>query len=261
MVSVKTLSTSLGFILMSCLLLTAHADTKYVTDRIVLELHETKSSLSPLIEQLPSGAALNVLEKDGAHARVETADGKSGWVEAAYLQNSKPAQLLFEELKKTHQELKQQHQRNLDAMQNIQATPQQPNVSDKTLEDAKNVGWMRGEMNKARKQAKELEQQLKNLSGTKNNSKKEKEELQNRISELELVLKASNIENEENTIEINRLISAAEDKEFLKTAGMETEISLLWFLISILIFFGAGVFLGMRLLDAHNRKRHGGFKI
>ena len=260
-ISVKTLAIRLSFVLMSLMLLPAHAQTKYVTDRIVLELHETKSSLSPLIEQLPSGAALNVLEKDGAHARVETADGKSGWVEAAYLQNSKPAQLLLEELKIAHEQLKNEHQQNLNKLENMESIPQQPKLSDKTLEDAKNVGWMRGEMNKARQKTKQLEQQLKSISGTKNNAKTEKADLQNRISELELILKASNIENEENTIEINRLISEAESKAFLKTAGMETQVSLLWYLISILIFLGIGAFLGMRFLDAQNRKRHGGFKI
>lgn len=229
------------------------AETKYVTDKIVLELHTSKSTSSPLVAQLPSGAELEVLEKDGAHARVETTDGKTGWVEAAYLMSSKPAQVLYEELKK-------EHQRNLKAMENMQSG-NDLQLSPQLIEDAKNIGWMRGEMNKARERAKQLEDQLKKKTSASGNIEKQRQQYQSTITELETKLQVATIENEENMAEINRLINVIENKELFVTAGMDTKIPLLWFLIAILVFLIAGVVSGMYMLDAHNRKRHGGFRI
>lgn len=238
------------FILLSASSL-ALAETKYVTDKIVLELHKTKSSLSELIEQLPSGSPLTILETDGAYSRVEANDGKSGWVESAYLMNDKPAQLLYSELQ-------QEHKRSLALIESLKNDIASSGQSE---EDIKNIGWMRAELKKARDRAKNLESVL-----TKNNkqlgeSRGSSQQLENKISDLQTQLKAAEIDNEENMQEITRLIREADDEAFFITAGLQTEIPLIWFLIGISVFLIIGIAAGALMFDAHYRKRHGGFRI
>jgi SH3 domain protein len=65
----------------------AHAETRYVSDRLEVTLRTGTSTQHAIIRMLPSGARVEVLSTDEAtgYARVRAADGTEGWVLVRYL--------------------------------------------------------------------------------------------------------------------------------------------------------------------------------
>jgi SH3 domain protein len=76
----------------------AEAETAYVTDSLRLGLHRREDTSDRPFENLVSGTALEVVERNSNYARVRTPGGQEGWVKSAYLVDLKPAQLRVAEL-------------------------------------------------------------------------------------------------------------------------------------------------------------------
>ena len=76
----------------------AAAETAYVTDSLRLGLHAASDTSGRPFENLVSGAAVEVLERNTNYARVRLADGREGWVKAMYLVTVKPAAARVAEL-------------------------------------------------------------------------------------------------------------------------------------------------------------------
>jgi hypothetical protein len=83
----------------SCLLLAllaaatgAQAETVYVTDKLLADLHAQKELDSPIIRVLPTGTELELLQRDGDLAQVRDRDKTVGWIESDYLMATIPAQ-------------------------------------------------------------------------------------------------------------------------------------------------------------------------
>ncbi len=65
----------------------AWAESAYVTDRFEITLRTGPGTQHKILKMLPSGARLEVLERnDEGYVRVRTGDGVEGWVLARYLQ-------------------------------------------------------------------------------------------------------------------------------------------------------------------------------
>jgi|SRR5688572_23340210 len=69
----------------------ASAETVYVTDSLRLGLHAASDTSDRPFENLVSGTAVEVLERNPNYARVRLADGREGWVKATFLVAEKPA--------------------------------------------------------------------------------------------------------------------------------------------------------------------------
>jgi SH3 domain protein len=69
-----------------------------VTDSLRLGIHNTEDTSGKPFENLVSGTALEVLERNTNYAHVRTPDGREGWVKAVYLVEQKPAQARVLEL-------------------------------------------------------------------------------------------------------------------------------------------------------------------
>lgn len=80
--------------------LPAQASAAYVDDRLQLGLHESASLASTIVELLPSGAELEILERDGDMARVQVSGGASGWVDARFLTEEPPGRAKVRELER-----------------------------------------------------------------------------------------------------------------------------------------------------------------
>lgn len=76
----------------------AAAETAYVTDMLHLGIHEAQDTSDQAFDTLTSGTELEVLERVPNYARVETPDGRTGWVKSAYLVADRPARLRVAEL-------------------------------------------------------------------------------------------------------------------------------------------------------------------
>ena len=69
----------------------APAETVYVTDSLRLGLHKAADTSDRPFENLVSGTAVEVLERNSSYARVRLPDGREGWVKATFLVAEKPA--------------------------------------------------------------------------------------------------------------------------------------------------------------------------
>ena len=90
--------TALALATLLCGAATAAADTAYVTDSLRLGLYAEPDGSGTAMQNLVSGAALEVLERTSGFARVRTEDGNEGWVKSTYLVEQKPARLRVTEL-------------------------------------------------------------------------------------------------------------------------------------------------------------------
>ncbi len=73
------------------------AETGYVTDRLILGLHEAEDASDRAFRSLESGQAMEILSRDPLYAHVQLPDGVQGYVKAAYLVYVKPAKLIVAE--------------------------------------------------------------------------------------------------------------------------------------------------------------------
>ena len=69
----------------------AGAETVYVTDSLRLGLHAAADTSDRPFDNLVSGMAVEVLERNSNYAHVRLADGREGWVKATFLVAEKPA--------------------------------------------------------------------------------------------------------------------------------------------------------------------------
>jgi SH3 domain protein len=69
----------------------ASAETVYVTDVLRLGMHEAPDTSDKPFENLVSGTALEVLDRNSSYAHVRLPDGREGWVKGTYLVTDKPA--------------------------------------------------------------------------------------------------------------------------------------------------------------------------
>jgi len=76
----------------------AAAETAYVTDSLRLGIHHTDDTSDRPFDNLVSGTPVEVIERTTNYAHVRTLDGQDGWVKAAYLVGVKPATLRVAEL-------------------------------------------------------------------------------------------------------------------------------------------------------------------
>jgi len=129
-----------------------------------------------------------------------------------------------------------------------------------TKEGLKNL---QAELKKARDKAKNLENTLATKSLNSKASIEDKKALEMRIAELKIKLDEKIQENIDNITELNALTSrvSKDDAFFEGSSDPGTAIPLLWFLLSIAVFMLLGGLAGATMLDAHNRRRHGGFRI
>jgi SH3 domain protein len=84
----------LVLVLFTLLPLLAVAETGYVTDRLMLGLHEAADTSDRPFRSLESGTQFEILSRDRLYAHVRLADGTEGYVKAAYVVFDPPAKLI-----------------------------------------------------------------------------------------------------------------------------------------------------------------------
>lgn len=87
----------LVFIVMVLAPLIVAAETGYVTDKLILGLHQAEDTSDRAFRSLESGQAVEILSRDRNYAHVQLPDGAQGYVKAAYLVYEKPAKLIVAE--------------------------------------------------------------------------------------------------------------------------------------------------------------------
>ena len=72
----------------------AAAETGYVTDRLMLGLHQAADTSDRPFRSLESGTEFEILSRDRLYAHVRLPDGTEGYVKAAYVVFEPPAKLI-----------------------------------------------------------------------------------------------------------------------------------------------------------------------
>lgn len=271
----------------------AQAKTFYVTDKVLVGIYEQATTESTLIKALPTGTPIEVLERDGEYAKVRSPDGTTGWVESSYLIENKPAQLVVLDLTDQQKQLTEQlslAQAELDATQK-QLVEAKSKTNSEANDQSKNLNNEINKLkNKSKQQQKELaatKKQLQNKSQQHVAAIKQNKQLQESmaksrkakkntpetkpaaLSKSEKPSSASKelatirAKNKQLTVTLNQVRDALDLPSATASASSEEGVTLkvLWLLLGALILAVIGFIAGIKWLDWHNLKRHGGFRI
>lgn len=86
----------------------ASADTRYVTDQLIITLRQGMGSQYKILATLPTGTPLQVLGEQGKFLEVQTADGTRGYVLKQYVSKETPKPVIIARQEKELKQLRQQ---------------------------------------------------------------------------------------------------------------------------------------------------------
>ncbi len=262
---------SLLTILLTLFLTTSvHAETVYVTDRILLGVHQQPDESSPIITSIPSGTPLTILQRQDDFSKVRLADGKEGWVIENYLKKDKPAtaeldaalsklqkeqetsQKLASDLTKAERDLQVRRDELSNASSTIKDLQKKLQGASKAPPATDNDA-----LNKANADIEELKKQLAKVEA-------EKAELINRPAETTNI-DVAKVEGENKNLQVR--IEAALANLKGETVPTAEELAAIrphfpfWYWLLLIALFIVGIASGIFWLDFRNRRKHGGFRI
>ena len=250
------------------------AETLYVTDRILLGIHQTADEQSPILKSIPSGSTVTVISKQGDFLNVKIKDGTQGWVASNFLVKNKPAtkqyDTLFAQYQKTVETLKAVNERLTKSEREIQLKRDQLSNATTTIKELKknknvkieavktDIGVVDTEaLDKANQEVKRLKTKLLALEQqVKDNKEIDPNSAQSKLikTQQENTLMRNSIEMALASLEGKHVPTAEE------LAGVRASFpAWYWGLTFVMIILG--VIGGVVWNDYKNRKRHGGFRI
>ncbi|MEN8246120.1 MAG: TIGR04211 family SH3 domain-containing protein [Thermodesulfobacteriota bacterium] len=87
---------------------TVWADTRYVSDRLIISMREGRSPQDTAVAFLVAGTPVEVLEEADNYLFVRIANGQEGWVRTKYILTQLPKPMVIKELKVKVEELENQ---------------------------------------------------------------------------------------------------------------------------------------------------------
>lgn len=225
----------------------AAAQTVYIAARVEVGLHEGRSAHSAILELLPEGTEVEVLERDGDAARVRLGDGREGWVASDYLssESSAPAELaaMRRLIPDLEGELERERSARIEAEGRSRAAQEELTQLRAGLpaEGANAEGGAEGENSRILRDYQLLAE--------------ENQELKEQIAELEEALADGASQTGVGT---GSSLSASRRGSGGNPGLFERPV-LRWLLIGFVFLFAFG--LGAYAVDWVTRRRHGGYRI
>jgi SH3 domain protein len=143
----------------------AHADRRYVSDRLIITLREAPGKDSAVLRTLRTDTPVEVLEESGQYLRVRTEEGEEGWVAAQYLSSEVPKLIIIAGLKKEIDRLKariKEFESGSNPLSDqLDATKQRHLEKVKELEES--AAEIIGERNRLRKENDRLHRDIEDL--------------------------------------------------------------------------------------------------
>ena len=127
-----------------CLTSSAYAETRYISDQLIVTVRSGKGNQYKILETLPTATPVEVLEDDKAYVKVITPKGTEGYIQSHYVSKAPPKSTQITQLKKEIKTLQQQlaeEQQSSQTAQNETNTHQQ-----KITELAKQLDQTRAEL-------------------------------------------------------------------------------------------------------------------
>ena len=123
---------SLYFILFSLLILiaasSAYAETRYISDHLIVTVRSGKGNQFKILETLPTATPVQILEEGKTYIKVVTPKGVEGYIRSHYVSKSAPKSFQIKQLKKEIETLQQQ----LTTQQQNTKTSQSEAITNKT---------------------------------------------------------------------------------------------------------------------------------
>ncbi len=252
------------------LMLFAHnlwAESLYVTDRILLGVHETASKDSLLIRSVPSGTSLEILAEENGFKKVALADGAQGWVDAAFLVSEQPAPALYDLLLARYKKIEQEI----------------AGLKEKLKKTEKELQVRRDQVSNAKTSMQELKKKLQGKHPVAVVDDQQVRQAEAKINRLKARIRELEEEEKVTTQEVTKQVDAAAVEKELASlrARIDQAIRNLqgqvpqnmqdvsnapprlpdWYWGVMLLFLITGMVTGIAIMDYRNRKRHGGFRI
>lgn len=250
----------------------SHAETLFVSDQILLGIHAEANEESPLVDSVPRGTALEVLETADGFKKVRLPNGKTGWVGSGYLAAKKPASAQVDQLvakqRQLEAELKAVNKKLKESNREIQVRRDQLSNARTTIAELKKKNGgvvsqadikMAEELAAANQEVENLKQKIAQLESS--------QPAEVTISEVDQdISKRINILEEENAALSGRIEMAQANLTGKKVPSPE-ELALLnpplpsWIWSVLVLMVIIGVIIGMGWMDHRHRKRHGGYRV
>lgn len=247
----------------------ASAEAMYVTDRILLGVHQEPQEDSVLVKSIVSGTKIEVLGEQGEFTKIKLSDGVQGWVSTGFLKKEKPAVAEVDELYKKYEE-----SRNSLKL-----------VSEQLTKKERELQVRRDQLSNANTAIKELKKQL--AAGGKapvvddskfKEAQQKVEALTKQLADMTTARKTAEAAME-NTGNINIADLQKENNNLLariesakanlsgetvpsaeQLAAIRPEFPI-WYWGLLLLVFIIGTIGGLLWMDYKNRMKHGGFRI
>ena len=249
-----------------------HAETLFVSDQILLGIHAEANEESPLVDSVPSGTALEVLETAGAFKKVRLPNGKTGWVGSGYLAAKKPASAQVDQLvakqKQLEAELKTVNKKLKESNREIQVRRDQLSNARTTIAELKKKNGgavtqvdikMAEELAAANQEVENLKQKITQLESS--------QPAEVAMSEVEQEISKRIKKLEEENAALSGRIEMAQAHLNGKKVPLPEELALLnpplpsWIWSVLVLMVIIGVIIGVGWMDHRHRKRHGGYRV
>lgn len=111
----------------------AMADTRYVSDKLIISMREGRSPGSPAVTFLVAGTPVEVLEEVEEHLLVKIANGQQGWVRSKFILEQRPKTMIIKELEAKIEEL----EGRIGSMDAQAGTPSEDNADIRNIYELK----------------------------------------------------------------------------------------------------------------------------
>jgi len=210
-------------ILLSLSATIASAETRYVTDMLIVTVRDTKGDNYKVLETLPTASPVEILDEDKVFVKVRTEKGTVGYISRQYITPEIPKKIVISRLQKQVGQLQGQ----LDAQKKY------------CQEQTELASSSRAEIEKTSTELETTQQQLEKVS-------KEFENLKERSKHVvELTAERDQLSDENNRLSSELSILKEENRSFHRSNIIQ------WFLA------GGGVFFGGWIVGKISRKKRG----
>ncbi|MCG6893022.1 MAG: TIGR04211 family SH3 domain-containing protein [Desulfobacteraceae bacterium] len=114
----------------------AGAEMMYVTEIVKITVRTGKGTDHKIIELLPTGEQVNVVEKGPEWSRVQLSGGRQGWVLTRLLTQEPPSRIELEKLRKEHRELLEKTKKPLEEINRLES---ENAMLQKAMDDLRNA--------------------------------------------------------------------------------------------------------------------------
>jgi SH3 domain protein len=100
----------LGFLFVLTIITVASAQTRYVSDSLIITVRERPDNSSTHIKNITTDTAMETLEESGDYLKVQLGDGTEGYVKTRYTTTDTPKPTIISNLKRANSRLQKQYE-------------------------------------------------------------------------------------------------------------------------------------------------------